>query len=36
VPPVPLEVSLLPEGATRDGLLYGWSTNTSNGLLRGP
>jgi len=29
-------VSLLPEGATRDGLLYGWSTNTSNGLFRGP
>ena len=34
-PPVAVEVSLLPERATRGGLLYGWSTNTSDGLLRG-
>lgn len=35
-PPIVVEVSLLPEGATRDRLLYGWFTNTSDGLLRGP
>ena len=35
-PPVAVEVSLLPEGATRDRPLDGWSTNTSDGLLRGP
>jgi hypothetical protein len=34
-PAVAVEVSLLLEGATRDCLLYGWSTNTSDGLLRG-
>jgi hypothetical protein len=34
-PPVAVEVSPLPEGATRDRRLDGWSTNTSDGLLRG-
>ncbi len=34
-PPVAVEVSLLPEGATRDRRLDGWSANTSDGLLRG-
>ena len=34
--PVAVEGSLLPQGATRDGLLYGWSRNPSDGLLRGP
>ena len=33
--PVAVEVSLLLKGATRDRLLYDWSTNTSDGLLRG-
>ena len=36
VPPGAVEVSLLLESATRDGLLDGWSTNTSDGPLRGP
>ncbi len=35
-PPVAVEVSPLPESATRDRRLDGWSTNTSDGLLRGP
>lgn len=34
-PPVAVEVSPLPESATRDRRLDGWSTNTSDGLLRG-
>ena len=35
-PPVAAEVSPLPGAPARDGLLYGWFTNTSDGLLRGP
>ena len=35
-PPVAVEVSPLPGAPARDGLLYGWFTNTSDGLLRGP
>lgn len=35
-PPIVVEVSLLPEGATRDRWLDGWSTSTSDGLRRGP
>src|SRR3712207_3381415 len=31
-PPVAVEVSLLPEGATPDRRLEGWSANTSDGL----
>ncbi len=35
-PPVAVEASLPPEGATRDRRLDGWSTSTSDGLRRGP